>query len=241
MKRGFAVIKIIIVLAVMSASGQQQFNRIINFSGYSWKVKSGYSGPGPNYFSDSLNNVWVDSGGRLHLKITPYQNSWLCSEVVLTQSLGYGAYRFYLDSDVSNLDRNVVLGLFTWSDDPDYYHRETDIEFSKYGNANNFYNAQYVSQPYTQPDRVFAFIWPGGIDQSIQSFFWRNNAINFASVIGFNPKRSPLQQWSINYDIPQAGNENARINLWLFKGNPPARRKTPSIEIVVNHFEFIPL
>ncbi len=39
----------------------------ISFSGRSWAVKSSTQpvGPGPNVFSGSAENVWVDSGGQL--------------------------------------------------------------------------------------------------------------------------------------------------------------------------------
>ena len=58
--------------------------RWISFSGYDWWVKtsSGLVGPGPNYFSDSTNNVWLDAQGRLHLRITNRSNQWQCAELV---------------------------------------------------------------------------------------------------------------------------------------------------------------
>jgi len=76
--------------------------RTIEFSGYTWTVEAsqGKVGPGPNYFSDSTDNVWVDSDGQLHLRITKDAAGWHCAEVLLTRSLGYGTYRFYLNSPV---------------------------------------------------------------------------------------------------------------------------------------------
>src|SRR5262245_21295616 len=71
--------------------------RTISFSGKTWLVKSstGKVGPGPNYFSDSTDNVWVDAGGRLHLKITKAKGKWSSAEIVSADSFGYGTYRFY--------------------------------------------------------------------------------------------------------------------------------------------------
>src|SRR2546422_5119806 len=39
--------------------------RWLGFSGYDWwvKTRTGLVGPGPNYFSDSTNNVWLDALG----------------------------------------------------------------------------------------------------------------------------------------------------------------------------------
>src|SRR4051812_1462922 len=104
----------VVFIALGTAFGQQ---RIVNFSGRQWGVKKASSkvGPGPNYFSDSTSNVWVDASDRMHLKITKVGGKWNCAEVVLLGTVGYGTYRFYLDSPVDSLDRNVVLGLFTWS------------------------------------------------------------------------------------------------------------------------------
>jgi len=66
--------------------------RTIIFSGYKWKVKSSESkaGPGPNYFSDKEEDVWVDNEGKLHLKITKKDGKWYCTEVISDSSFGYG-------------------------------------------------------------------------------------------------------------------------------------------------------
>src|SRR5205823_3644548 len=159
--------------------------RTIQFSGHSWSVKTsaGKVGPGPNYFSNGASNVWVDALGRLHLKITKEKGRWHCAEIVSTESFGYGTYRFYLDSAVDNLDPNVVLGLFTWNDAPDYNHREIDIEFSRWGVANN-QNAQYVVQPYTSLSNILRFDEPAGLVQSTHSFHWLSGSVEFESVRG---------------------------------------------------------
>ncbi len=74
--------------------------RWISFGGYDWWVKasSGLVGPGPNYFSDSTNNLWLDGEGQLHLRITNWSNQWQCAELVTARTFGYGSYRFELAS-----------------------------------------------------------------------------------------------------------------------------------------------
>src|SRR4029453_2522245 len=133
-----------------SACGGRNAPRTVEFSGYTWQVKSSEEGvgPGPNYFSDSPDNVWVDSSGLLHLKLTYLKGRWYCAELINTQSLGLGRYSFQLGSPVSDLDPNVVLGLFTWSDYPAYNNREIDIESSRGANADAVTNGRYVVQPY---------------------------------------------------------------------------------------------
>ena len=218
--------------------------KTILFSGYNWTIKNsaGKVGPGSNYFSDSSNNVWVDTQGRLHLKITKQGGRWYCAEVVSQSSFGYGTYRFYLDSAVENLDKNAVLGLFTWSDDPAWHNREIDFEASRWGQANNL-NAQYVVQPYTNPQNIVRFNIPPGSIQTIHSFNWQSTSVSFLSVKGTNPaptnQSDIIQQWTnTGSDVPQAGGENARMNLWLFNGTKPSNGQ--SVEVIVSKFEFVP-
>jgi hypothetical protein len=216
------------------------YPRQIVFSGYIWSVKtsSGRVGPGPNYFSDTTQSVWVDTAGRLHMKIRKIKSRWYSSEVILNQNLGYGKYRFYLDSPVDSLDRNAVLGLFTWSDAIAYNHREIDIEFSRWGSVNN-QNAQYVVQPYDLAQNIHRFSWPSGATQSVHSFQWQSSSVFCQSVKGFSLPPAPanlLQQWTFNSGIPVPGDENTRINLWLYRGRAPSAEQ----EVIINRFEFVP-
>ncbi len=138
-----------LVLAAAAPAARPSPVRTIQFSGYDWAVKSSVHrlGPGPNYFSSSTDNVWVDSQGRLHLRITYSKGRWYCAEVIGPQSLGRGTYTFTLDSPVDSLDPNVTLALYTWSDDPAYNNREIDIEFGRFGNASTRRTASTSSSP----------------------------------------------------------------------------------------------
>jgi len=208
--------------------------RTIEFSGYTWQVKSsaGAVGPGPNSFSDSTANVWVDNLGRLHLKLTYSKGRWYCAEVINTQSLGRGRYGFELDSAVDALDPNVVLGLFTWSDDPAYNNRELDIEFSRWGNAAEPTNGQYVVQPYDHGGNLQRIRQPA-VFSSTHSFDWQANAVTFTSSTA-----TPSPWAYAGPDVPEPGSEHARMNLWLFRGAAPANAR--SVEIVVKRFSFTP-
>jgi hypothetical protein len=217
--------------------------RVIEFSGLSWFVKTSGNlkhGPGPNFFSDSPDNVWVDADGRLHLKITKRGNRWYCAEVIANTSIGYGTYRFYIESPVATFDRNVVVGLFTWSDDPAFNHREIDIEFTRWGNTRAL-NGQYVVQPYTDPNGMYRFEMPS-LPQSTHSFTWSPESVDFLSLAGFKPApetpEDVIQSWSGRANVPYPGGENPRINLWLTEGTKPSNRS--EVELIVNRVEFIP-
>lgn len=218
------------------------YSRRIEFSGYLWAVKdhgNQKAGPGPNFFSASTNNVWVDNAGRLHMKITKSKGKWVAAEVISLCSFGYGTYRFYLDSEVDALDPNVVLGLFTWSDDPADNHRELDIEFARWADPNNL-NAQYVVQPYDAGGHIFRFWQPAVSPQSTHEFLWKAGSAEFESRTGHSTPEQGGVIASYNFfdGIPSAGNENARINLWMFRGRGPTNRKP--VELIVNRFEFEP-
>jgi hypothetical protein len=217
--------------------------RSVQFSGRTWYVKSssGRVGPGPNYFSDSPSNVWVDDQGRLHLKITKVKNQWHCAEVISEDVFGHGTYTWELDSPVDSLDRNVVLGLFTWGAVPPDYG-EIDIEFARWGSRRAYPNAQYVVQPFDLPGHMVRFDWPPNLPQSTHRFLWAPEGVLFESFIGHGAAASDLLYvWPYaqgGQPIP-SDTENARMNLWLYQGNKPSDGQT--VEVIIKSFHFEPL
>lgn len=206
----------------------------ISFSGYSWSVKDGLSpmGPGPNYFSDDIENVYVDDQNRLHLNILYRDNKWQCSEVILNESFGHGRYTFHIASPIDDLDMNVVAGLFTWCNaSPENFYCEIDIEFSRW-NIPGDDIAQYVVQPYTVPGNIHRFNWTQTGNASTHMFEWQEDHIYFQSFGGVQN-----QKWDYTgSDIPLPDNENARINLWLFNGLAPSDGN--EVEVIFDGFEF---
>jgi hypothetical protein len=212
--------------------------RSINFSGRTWyvKVADWNADPGPCYYSDRPEDVWVDASGRLHLTLTYRNYRWYCTEIFATQPSGYGVYSFDLASRVDQLDKNVVLGLFTYDDTSSAYsHREIDIEFSRWGVAAGP-NAQYVVQPYTSPGHRHQFDLNLPSVQSTHTFTWTVGSAQFASYAATNPT-TPLHAYShVDSDIPPAGNGNPRINLWLFNGAAPSNGA--NVEVIIESFTF---
>ena len=209
--------------------------RSITFSGDEWWVKASVLpvGPGPNFFPDSSENVWVDTLDQLHMRITKRNGNWYCPEVINKISRGYGKYCFEIKGGVSNLDKNVVLGLFTWDNSSQENHREIDIEIARWGNASDPTNAQYVVQPYTHSGNLIRWTIPSNTDSSAHCFDWKPDSIDFSS-------RSDSIISASHYtgsDIPHHGNENTRINLWLFNGVPPS--DTNGVVVVIKKYEFI--
>lgn len=218
--------------------------RTIEFSGRTWKVKASETraGPGPNYFSDREEDIWVDKNGQLHLRIVFRNGRWYCTEVFTAEPLGYGMYTFTLASRVDRLDKNVVLGLFVWDDTaPEYNYREIDIEFSRWGEEEGD-NSQFTVQPWDHTGNRHRFNIELREDYSTHSFDWSADSIQFSSFQGRESPPDPgdeIESWLYDGDdIPPEGEGNARINLWLLNGNPPSDGQ--EVEVIIEAFEFVP-
>ena len=211
-------------------------DRIVNFAGLEWIVKSGDElGPGPNCWDDSEQSVWVE-GGQLHLKIRQSGEQWCSAEVYSTTCTQYGMHQFALVGRPDNFDRNIVLGLFAYKDDD----TEIDIEFAKWGDSDPEYNAQYVIQPWDMPGNREPFLMLLNGTHSLHYFDWQENEIQFKSVHGHDPNGVPIHMWQYTGDDIPRQEECLKIhmNLWLVGGNPPSDDE--EAEIVIKHATFPP-
>ncbi len=233
--------------AVAHIARSRPAGREIEFSGYRWWVKETHeskAGPGPNWFSGSTDNVRVDDQGRLHLRITRVGDQWHCAEIVSLRSFGYGTYRVYVDTPAEVVDLNAILGLFTWSDSPEYTHREIDVEISKWSDPEDSDNAQFVVQPWTTPGNLERYKVPEDEPNTTHCFEWKPKRIRFVSYgnhyVDDRTGNKKCDSWSFSgSSVPQAGDENFRMNLWLNEGRAPSDGE--GMEVVISRFEFIPL
>jgi len=201
-------------------------SREISFADLTWVVKSSGSGrldPGNNYFSDDGDNVWVDGNG-LNLALRYVDGKWLCSEVLLEQSLGYGTYCFSTHGRVDLLDPNLVFGLFTWSDIAKLIkHKEFDFEFSRWGNPLDPTNAQFAINPFWlgMVERYYLELTDAAADVTLY-LVWQPDYVEFRSYYGrytltnLPPADKLIFAWVYDQEaIPAPGNEAVHLNLWL--------------------------
>ncbi len=227
-----------------------RFGATLDFSGYRWGIKESPAlvGPGPNYFSFDPADVFVDGEGRLHLSVTHDDGIWRATEVILDAPIsapattpGYGAYVFETESDVANLDPNLVFSGFLWDSHGDLEgaglnpNREIDFEASRWGAAQSSLNAQSVVQPYNDPtaNREQFSIPPGPLRWLIG---WQPNLILFQVF------QSGKQIYTRTYtgpSIPSAGRTAFHFNLWL-SNDPPAPANASPAEVVVSDFSYVP-
>jgi len=220
--------------------------RTVTFGGYDWHVKHGdLLGPGPNYFSDSNDSIWVDKDGHLHMTIIKRADKWFCTEIINSKSLGYGSYIFTIKSRVDKLDQNTILGMFTWdSYAPEHNYREIDFEFGKWQKPGNK-NSQFVIQPWNTEGNTYRYDIKYDIftETTTHIMTWTPKGIYFKSYYGQyskNPSvKNMIQTWEYTgKDNPPPGGENIRINLWLVWGEYPTDGK--NVEVVIEDFKYIP-
>ena len=119
---------------------------------------------------------------------------------------------------MDDLDTNIVLGLFTWSDDPAYTYREMDVECSR-GFAADTNNAQFTVQPYNLSGHYSRYQVPTGLADSTHLFTWQSNSVSFQSQSGsYSPNPNPsnvIGNWVFANAsaVPPTGDENVQINL----------------------------
>lgn len=222
---------------ISSSNSAAQSMRTISFSGFEWYVRDSNNskvGPGGNKFSNSNDNVWLDNEGKLHLKLVFKNGVWYCSEVRLLKSLGYGTYTFHVNSDLTTIDDNAVIGMFSYLDD----NNEIDIEFSKWGIDSNS-NAQFVVQPADKTGNIERFTIDKGQNSTQHSFEWRENFIRFESKIIKKDTSQILHEWRYTGEsIPKESGERLKLNLWLFKSQHVKNLKKS--EVVIDSITFSP-
>ncbi len=215
-------------------------NNQIKWSGYTWNVRpAGIGNPGTNNWSNSTSNVWVDNNGYLHLKIIKFGDKWYSSEIYSQESLGYGEYTFQTLTNVENLDKNIVFGLFTYETDT----KEIDIEFSRWGSS-SYNEGNFTVQPSTSNSTInYPLILSGGLADcySTHKFQWFSSVINFQSYYGHYsdlPSNDKLiKDWTYTgINVPTQGNEKVHLNFWLYNGSAPSNQQ--EAEVIIKSFTF---
>ena len=128
--------------------------------------------------------------------------------------------------------------MFTWQDQPDYHHRELDIELGRWGKATNM-NSQFVVQPSTNPQNKKRFEMKQNYIETIYKIIWSKQSVEFSMYPSNSPDK-PYSSWKYTNQagIPVPGNENFRIDVWLNNGSPPQNKQ--SLEVVFKSFRFTP-
>ena len=219
-----------LMLPTVSTAGA----RTISWSGYTWDIRgAGFGGPGPNHWSDSEANVHID-GTDLVLSIVPDSSGlWTSAEVANQHHLGYGAYRWIVASDLSTLDANEVLGLFTYGG-PSPSNNELDIEASHWGDTSWPTGSATVWQDAAAwRHRVKTFRYSDR-PPYVNQFTWAPGRVSYLVT---DATGATLFRWTVKRGVPTPSSEVPRINHWLSRGEAPTRARSMRI----SSFTWIPL
>eukprot|EP01121_Diplochlamys_sp_Union-15-3_P003751 TRINITY_DN13693_c0_g1_i1.p1 TRINITY_DN13693_c0_g1~~TRINITY_DN13693_c0_g1_i1.p1 ORF type:complete len:236 (-),score=38.91 TRINITY_DN13693_c0_g1_i1:159-866(-) len=210
----------------------------LSWQGLQWTVKTGKAGPGPNNWSPD--NVFVDSDGALHLKITNDQGTWFCAELYTDQLYGFGTFQWQVDARIDQLDPNVVLGLFQYGG-PDGQN-EIDIEFSRWGDS-TYYPGSFTVYPSVSGFSPTSYAFPFSLSGTYTTsrYSWSSTGVEYRFMGGFQPLNSTtnlIQSWNF-----QPSNSNrvpqhpmiVDINLWLFNGHAPQNGQP--VEVIIRGFQ----
>lgn len=226
----------------------------IRFSGYTWTVRNttGREGPMNNYWGNR--NVWVDADGNLHLRVTKEADGrWTCGEIISQAKFGYGTYIWELEGRVDQLDKNLVLGLFSYRGFQYTKNDEIDIEFARWGNS-AWPNLNYTTYPEFEAGQSTESN-PLYINNSIEltlagtksTHVYRReqDVIHFSSYNGYSQNQADLlHQWNTSQQTTKPDfavtkvSSNVHMNLWLFDSLAPSDGK--EVVVVVKSFKFIP-
>ncbi|MFP4646525.1 MAG: glycoside hydrolase family 16 protein [Candidatus Acetothermia bacterium] len=234
-----SVLLFILCLPLCSETSAES-ERTVDFAGYQWQTKHSPRypvGPGPNYWSESRRNVWVDEAGSLHLRIVKRRDTWHCAEVFLENPLGFGEYVFEMECPTGELRGPVVVGLFNYLSD----REEIDIEIME--NQDRSEPAVYfVVQPHQKSGHVHRTPLNCAGEWIRLSFDWNQNRVSFRGErfteddSGLNPEQ--FAEWSFSGPDLPTEDLTTHINLWLREGSSPEAGREP--EIVLRDFSFTP-
>lgn len=233
MKKLLVLPVIVMVVASGWLSPASARTTTLTWKGYQWVARTAPGAPGaPQQWS--AGNVSVDSGGRLHLKVTRdkkgrYTQAELDS---VRNGWGYGTYRWRVDTDVSRMAPEYVLGLFTYGRDAAYGHREIDVEASGWGTTPITWDYTTWAAGHDAVART-----PATAGATTQQIEWQADHITWTTWDASGAVLATAT--ATGADVPVPYDESIGLNLWIC-GCQAGWSKTPAAEVVISDFTFTP-
>ena len=118
------------------------------------------------------------------------------------------------------------------------HYREMDLEVSRWGEAANKNNTQYVIQPFYNPGNVFAFAAPSGTLTFVLR--WESGHATFKTFRGRSSGAGAqlVSEHEFTSGIPVPGKAIPRLIFYVVASDKNPMQK-PS-EVVVEKFEYLP-
>jgi hypothetical protein len=224
--------------------------KTLSWRGYTWDViEGGMAGVAEG----DPNNVFVDANGYLHLRVRKQGNTWTAAEMYTRERLGFGTYQWQIEGPLDVLDKNVVLGLFTYGPRAcigEDGQNEIDFEYSRWGKeaGPNVSWTNYPAVGNGAPDDAYqpAYFKLNGGKQTTSRFVWTPTSITDSLMSGYTPVGSNqglvLDPWTYAPQSPQDRITQEpvplAINLWCHENTPSDGK---DVEVIIRDFQFVPL
>ncbi|HJS93275.1 MAG TPA: hypothetical protein VJ741_03355 [Solirubrobacteraceae bacterium] len=225
----------LLALLLLVPTGAAASARTISWSGYVWDVRPPgiAQEPGPNDWSDSASNVRLEGSDLLLSIVKGPSGNWTSPEVESRTHLGYGTYRWVVATDLSALDADEVLGMFTYGGSSPS-NNEIDIEPSHWGDPSNPTGSATVWQNANRGvslERDFSY---SAHPPYVNQFTWAPGRIDYLIT---DATGATLLAWTVTTGVPTPSTEVPVINYWRFNGIAPAGVRT----IRISSFAWAPL
>lgn len=170
----FAVLAAV-TLAWTQPASAETYKRKLSWSGYTWKVRlAKRENPGRNHWGDSPANARVQRDGSLRLAITNGP-TWKSVELAGVRRLGFGRYRWVVNSDLSN-PANVVALFVRDMAVSSASRGEQDIEFARWS-PYDLHPGWFVS--WTKKHRTFDSFATTSRAPYVVEITWRRRNVRF--------------------------------------------------------------
>ena len=220
----------LLMLAIVPAA----MARTISWSGYTWNVRpAGFGEPGPSQWSDSPANARVEGADLVLSIVKDASGRWTSAELENAQHLGYGTYRWIVASDLSALDADEVLGMFTYGGSSPS-NNEIDIEPSHWGNFSWPTGSATVWQDADAGRNASRSFGYSNRPPYVNQFRWEPGKITYLVT---DATGATLLRWTLTSGVPTPSAEVPMINYWRYENAPPAAVRSMRI----SSFTWIPL
>jgi hypothetical protein len=206
-------------LAVLLWTAEPAAARTISWAGHTWDVRPpGFGTPGPNHWSDSEANVEVDGTDLVLAVVKDASGHWTSAEVSNRAHLGYGTYRWVVETRLSDLDSHEVLGMFTYGGSSPS-NNEIDIEPSHWGNTAWPTGSATVWQDSLAGRNATRTFEYSDRPPYVNQFTWAPGSVRYLIR---DAAGTTLLDWTLTSGVPVPSSEVPTINYWRFENDPPA-------------------
>jgi hypothetical protein len=224
----FMAVGLLLVLPSIACANTYATNGYLTWCGDNWWTRHGTGNPMDNTWSRYT--PYLDNNGYMHLTIVKDSGTWYSSEVDGEKSYKYGNFTWVVDSGAFSLDKNCVLGMFTYANDAN----ENDIEFSKWWNDTGD-NLCYSVQPSRIKGNYASFNVTNPGNRVVCNIDWKPTYVHFRTW--YENNGTMIANYK-NTNISTISHVNQSIGMNLWQNVSPSNGQ--NIDITIYNYSVVP-